>query len=182
MIIQETTQVGNKIIRNKAQEIVNPKAKSAQKIITDLVDSMRHHELVGMAAPQIGKDARIFVTEIRETKLRKGQTKKNLDPLRVFINPRIVSLSKDKKSDWEGCGSVASASLFGMVNRPISLEIEALDQNGNKFRFKAENLLARVIQHEMDHLNGIVFSDKADTSTYMSRNEYLKLRAKKTKK
>jgi len=182
MIIKKTTQVGNKIIRSKAREITNPKTKSVQDVITDLIDSMHHYELVGMSAPQIGKDIRVFVTEIRETKLRKGQTKKNLDPLRVFINPRIVSSSKVRKSDWEGCGSVASASLFAMVKRPISLEVEAIDRDGSKFRLKTENLLARVIQHEVDHLNGIVFSDKADASTYMSKNEYLKFRAKKTKK
>jgi peptide deformylase len=57
--------------------------------------------------------------------------------------------------------------------------VEALDGDGNKFRLKADNLLARVIQHEMDHLNGVVFSDKADTNTYMSRNEYLKFHTKK---
>lgn len=65
-----------------------------------------------------------------------------------------------------------------MVRRPISVVIEAVDENGNKFQLKAQKLLARVIQHEMDHLNGIVFADKADTSTYMSSNEYIKLRAK----
>ena len=182
MAIKKTTQIGNKVIRSKSREITNPKAKSVKKIITDLIDSMRHHELVGMAAPQIGKSVRVFVTEIRETKLRKGQSKKNIDPLRVFINPRILSFSKAKKSDWEGCGSVASAGLFAMVKRPTSLVIEALNKDGNKFQLEAENLLARVIQHEMDHLNGVVFSDKADTSTYMSRNEYIKFRAKNAKK
>jgi len=182
MIIKEVIQVGNKIIRTKARVVTNPKAKSVQDIITDLVDSMRYHKLVGMAAPQIGKSVRVFVTEIRKTKLRKGQSKNDFDPLRIFINPHIVSLSKDKKSDWEGCGSVASSNLFAMVKRPISLEVEAFDKYGNKFRLRAENLLARVIQHEADHLNGIIFSDKADTSTYMSRNEYFKMRAKRVKK
>jgi peptide deformylase len=179
MIIKEVTQVGNKIIRSKAHKVTDPNAQSVQRVITDLIDSMRHHDLVGMAAPQIGKSLRVFVTEIREVGLRKGQTRKNIDPLRVFINPRIVSFSKAERSGWEGCGSVASADLSAMVKRPVSLEIEALDRSGKKFKLKAENLLARVIQHEMDHLNGIVFSDKADTQTYMSRNEYLKLRAKK---
>lgn len=146
--------------------------------MNDLIDSMRHHELVGMAAPQIGKGVRIFVTEIRKTKLRKGESIKNVDPLRVFVNPRVLSVSKKEAKGWEGCGSVASAGLFGMVRRPTSVTVEALDENGKKFRLKASNLLARVIQHEVDHLNGIVFADKADTKTYMSKNEYLKLKAK----
>lgn len=178
MVIKEATQVGNKVIRDKAVEVTSPKSKSVQKIVTDLIDSMRHHQLVGMAAPQIGKGIRVFVTEIRETKLRKGDTKNHIDPLRVFINPQIISVSKTQKSGWEGCGSVASANLFGMVKRPTSVVVEAIDENGDHFILKAQNLLARVIQHEMDHLNGVVFVDKANTSTYMSKNEYLKLRGK----
>src|SRR5690606_35100001 len=112
-----------------------------------LVDSMRHHELVGMAAPQIGKPIRVFVTEVRKTKLRKGEGIEDVDPLRVFINPRITSLSKSTQKGWEGCGSVASAGLFGQVQRPSSLSIEAFDENGMKFNLKANKLLARVIQH-----------------------------------
>jgi peptide deformylase len=178
MIIKETTQVGNPVIRAKSREVSNPKSKAVQKIVTDLIDSMRHYELVGMAAPQIGKEVRIFVTEIRTTKLRKGESLKEADVLRVFINPKIRSVSKSQKKGWEGCGSVASANLFGMVKRPQSLEIEAVDEKGEPFQLKAAALLARVIQHEMDHLKGVVFTDRADPKTYMSRNEYLRLRAK----
>ena len=132
-----------------------------------------------MAAPQIGKGLRIFVTEVRKTKLRKGVGIENVDPLRVFINPKILSVSKKENKDWEGCGSVASANLFGMVKRPSSVVVEALDEKGEEFHLKASNLVARVIQHEMDHLDGIVFADRADTKTYMSKSEYLKLRARK---
>lgn len=178
MIVKNATQAGNAIIRSKSVEVSGPTSKSTQKMVTDLVDSMRHHNLVGMAAPQIGKGVRIFVTEIRRTKLRKKDSM-NLDPLRVFINPRILSTSKKRAKDWEGCGSVAAANLFGKVTRPISLEVEATDELGTKFRLKAKNLLARVIQHEMDHLNGTLFVDTADTKTYMSRNEYLKMCAKR---
>ena len=168
MIIKNATQVGNPVIRKKAKNVANPKSKATKQIIKNLVDSMRHHE-----------NFRIFVTEIRETKLRKGNTKKDIDSLRVFINPRIISSSKKKVNDWEDCGSVAFANIFGTVRRPISIIIGALDENGEKFQLKTRNLLARVIQHEMDHLNGIVFTDKADTKSYMSRDEYLKMRAKK---
>ena len=179
MIIKNATQVGNPVIRKKAKNVANPKLKATRRVIKNLVDSMRYHKLVGMAAPQIGKSFRIFVTEIRKTKLRKSNTKKDIDSLRVFINPRIISSSKKKVNDWEGCGSVAFANIFGTVRRPISIIIGALDENGEKFQLKTRNLLARVIQHEMDHLNGIVFTDKADTKSYMSRDEYLKMRAKK---
>ncbi len=166
------------VIRSRSVEVSNPTSKSTQRVVTDLIDSMRHHDLVGMAAPQIGKAVRVFVTEIRQTKLRKSDNA-NLDPLKVFINPKILSVSKKAAKDWEGCGSVATANLFGMVKRPISLEIEAVDEHGMKFRLKAKNLLARVIQHELDHLNGTLFVDTADSKTYMSKSEYLKMRAKR---
>lgn len=178
MIIKYVTQVGNKVIREKVKEVSNPGTKTVKKIVKDLVDSMRHHNLVGMAAPQIGKGLRIFVTEIKKTKLRKDVGSENIDPLRIFINPKILSTSKKELKGWEGCGSVAAANLFGMVKRPTSIVVEAVDENGEKFQLKASHLLARVVQHEMDHLDGIVFVDRADTKTYMSRNEYLKLRAK----
>ena len=179
MIIKASIQVGNPLIRARARRVSNSRTKAVRKVVRDLTDSMRFHELVGMAAPQIGKSLRIFITEIRETKLRKGDSLKNIDGLRIFINPRIKSFSRKETRGWEGCGSVASSNLFGIVKRSASLVIEAQDKNGKNFKLKADRLLARVIQHEMDHLNGKVFSDKADPSTYMSQNEYLKLRAKK---
>ena len=181
MIVKTTTQVGNPLIRGKAKSVANPKTKAIQKIIEDLTDSMRHHQLVGMAAPQIGKNVRVFVTEIRKTKLRKGQSVRNVDKLRVFINPKITKYSKQQIKGWEGCGSVASAHLFGMVSRPKSISVTALDENGDEFTLEVTGLLARVIQHECDHLDGIVFTDKADVSTFTSRDEYLKMKLMKLK-
>lgn len=178
MAIKHTVQVGNKIIRAKSKTVSNVKTKEVRKVVVDLVDSMRHHELVGMAAPQIGRGLRIFVTEIKKTKVRKGE----IDPLRVFINPKILSVSKKQVLGWEGCGSVASGDLFAQVRRPATVVIEALNQKGEKFKLSAKNLLARVIQHEFDHLEGVIFTDKANPKTYMSREELLKLRKKKKSK
>jgi len=176
---KDTTQVGCKLIRGKAKKVSNVKSKTTQKIIKDLIDSMRHHDLVGMAAPQIGKDARVFVSEIRETKLRKGDSVKDADKLRIYVNPKLVWSSKDKVSGWEGCGSVAFANLFGKVKRSKQITVQALDENGDEFTINAQKLLARVVQHELDHLNGVVFTDTADPKTFMSQNEYLKKFAKK---
>ena len=75
---------------------------------------MRYHGLVGMAAPQIGINQRIFVSEIRRTKTRKQQ---ETDPVRVFINPKITNFSRGQEAGYEGCGSVAYAGLFGSVRR-----------------------------------------------------------------
>lgn len=178
MIIKQATQVGNPIIRTRSKRVRDINSKETRKVVKDLVDSMRHHNLVGMAAPQIGESLRIFVTEIRETKLRKTDKKSDVDSLRVFINPKLISVSEETKKSWEGCGSVAEAGFFAKVERPKSVVVEAFDEKGSKFRLEAKSLLATVIQHEMDHINGVVFLDKADKKTYMSRNEYLKMQSK----
>lgn len=172
MIIKSVTQVGNPIIRNKSKKVINIKSPEVKRIIKDLTDSMRHSNLVGMAAPQIGHNLRIFVTEIRATTLRKTN---EIDKLRIFINPQIINASKKKVSGYEGCGSVATAGIFGKVSRPEKVTIQAIDENNNKFEHTAKRLLARVIQHEIDHLDGIVFIDKvSDKKSLMSKEEYIK--------
>ncbi|HUC31670.1 MAG TPA: peptide deformylase [Candidatus Paceibacterota bacterium] len=171
MIVKPVTQVGNPIIRTKSKR-VHASSKRNKAVIRNLIDSMRYHGLVGMAAPQIGINQRIFVTEIRMTKSRKQN---QLDPVRIFINPKILSSSRKKIFGYEGCGSVASGVLFGSVKRSQSVVVEAFNEKGKKFRLRASGLLARIIQHEFDHLEGKVFLDRlSDMKSIMSRNEYLR--------
>lgn len=171
MIIKRVTQVGNPIIRAKSKT-VPVSAKRNKAVIKNLIDSMRYHGLVGMAAPQIGINQRIFVSEIRKTKFRKQS---DLDPVRVFINPKILNLSRKKVFDYEGCGSVAESGLFGSVSRPQSVVVEAFDEKRKKFKLRASGLLARIIQHEFDHLEGNVFLDRlSDMGSVMSREEFLR--------
>jgi len=180
MIIKNIIQIGNPILSKKSKFVSNIKFKEIKNIIKDLVDSLRHYSLVGMAAPQIGKNFRIFITEIRKTKYRKG---KETDKLRIFINPRIIWSSKDKVIMYEGCGSVAYSKIFGPVKRPKNIIIEAYNEKGDKFKLKADRLLSRVIQHENDHLNGISFIEKiTDMRKTMSSEEYFKMIALKHKK
>ena len=133
---------------------------------------MRHHGLVGMAAPQIGINTRIFVTEIRTTDTRR---RGGADPVRVFVNPKILKVSKRRVADYEGCGSVAYAGLFGIVRRAHAVTVSARGLDGKKFVLRAEGLLARIIQHEYDHLEGKVFLDRmTDMGSIMGREELLK--------
>ncbi len=172
MVVKISTQVGNPVIRKKSKAVVSFGLKTTKNTIKNLIDSMRHHNLVGMAAPQIGVNLRIFVTEIRKTKLRKTN---ETDKVRVFINPKIKKYSKRQVSAYEGCGSVASSGLFGKVMRSYEVAVEAYDENGKKFKLQAKGLLARIIQHESDHLDGKIFLDRlTDTKSLMSRGEYLK--------
>lgn len=174
-MIKKATQVGDPVIRTKTKEVSDINDTDVKKVIDDLIDSMRDLSLVGMAAPQVGSPYRIFVTEIKKTPYRKDE---DLDELRVFINPEIIARSEDMAVEWEGCGSVAEAGLFAQVERPASVTIKALDQDGEEFVHEAQGLLAVVIQHELDHLNGVLFIDKADLQTAMSRSEYFKMRSK----
>lgn len=178
MAIRKTVQAGNPVIRAKAQKVKLLLDKVNQQIITDLIDTMRAGSLIGIAAPQIGKSMRVFAVEVKKNNLRKAAPV----PLQIFINPEIVETSKKQVSDWEGCGSVANSNLFAKVMRPEKVTVRAFDKNGGKFELETSGLLARIIQHENDHLNGIIFTDKADLSTIMSGEEYLKMRKLESKK
>ena len=169
MIIKEIIQIGNPLLSKKSKFVVKIDAKETRRVIKNLVDSMRYHDLVGMAASQIGEKLRIFVTEVRKTSYRNFSK----DILRVYINPKIVWFSKKQVIIYEGCGSVAYAKLFAPVKRPEKIMVEAFDEKGNKFRLKAEGFLSRVIQHEYDHLDGIEFTEKiTDMRKIMSSGEY----------
>lgn len=177
MIVKYATQIGAPVIRAKAKPVRSPTSLRTKKIVRDLIDSMRYHGLVGMAAPQIGIGLRVFVTEPRRTKVRRAG---DSDDVRVFINPKIVRYSKKKRVGGEGCGSVARAGLFGMVPRSESVTVTALDAKGKKFVLTAKGLLAAIIQHETDHLNGVVFLDRLPSmESLMSREEYVKKLSKR---
>jgi len=171
MIIKEIIQIGNPILSQKSKPVVKIDSEKTQRVIKNLIDSIRYHNLIGIAASQIGEKLRVFVTEVRKTKYRSLEK----DKLRVYINPKIVWSSKKEVVIYEGCGSVAYAKLFAPVRRPEKIIIEAFDERGNKFKLEADGMLGRVIQHEYDHLDGIEFTEKIlDIRKIMSSEEYKK--------
>ncbi len=163
------------VLRAKAKPVPVGEIKSVkiQKIIAAMREALaKEYDGVGIAAPQIGESLRIFVvsdlvfkarrknapektpemgTEIRPAKAVKDQL--------VYINPEILSTSKDQKSLEEGCLSVRP--LFGKVKRASRARIRAYDENGQPFERGSSGLLAQIYQHEVDHLDGILFIDKA---------------------
>lgn len=164
-------QVGSEVIRAKANQVSVPLDAESRSVVENLVQSMRDSNLVGMAAPQIGESVCIFVTEIRKTKFRDV----GIDPLRVFVNPIIENMSEDKEIAYEGCGSVADSNLFGEVERSKQLKISWDSEDGERQSGIFEGFLARIIQHEYDHLQGTVFLDKLTTTqTVMSASEFQK--------
>ena len=170
-MIRKTIQIGNPALKAINAEIVDFSDSKLHELIQDLTDTMHDKELVGIAACQIGENYKVFITEPRETKTR---LKDQADELRVYINPKIVDQSTEKVVIYEGCGSVEKGQLFGPVERPKTVTVEALDINCKKFSFTADGILGRVIQHEVDHLNGIEFLVKVvNQSKMLALEQYL---------
>ena len=167
-------QIGDPVIRAKALPVSPPLGEADKEVIEMMTVAMRQAGLVGIAAPQVGVSRRIFLSEILAGNSRNAAA----DRLRVFINPEITHYSPDKDVDYEGCGSVADTNLFGEVERSKSVTVHYVDETGAEQTASFEGLLARIIQHEFDHLEGIVFTDKlTSTKTLMSGSEYRRMRA-----
>ncbi len=169
--MEKISQIGERIIRSKAKKVRNPKSAITKRLLNRLNLAMRREALVGIAAPQIGVGLCIFIAYPRSTRFR---TQKGQEGEIVFINPVIIRKSRIQTDGYEGCGSVAHADLFGKVKRPSAIEVKAQDQKGEWFHIKAKGLLARIIQHEYDHLEGTLFIDRVQsTKTLLDRASYL---------
>ena len=150
-------QKENPILREIAEEIIPELFGSTtlKKIISDMQKAAHaEDDAVAIAAPQIAQSFRIFCITSRTRDILK-----NPDLPLVYINPIITKSSKDKKSMEEGCLSVRW--LYGSVKRTSRVTIEAYDEHGKKFSKAASGLLAQIFQHEIDHLDGVLFIDKA---------------------
>ncbi len=138
----------NKILRQKSKDVISV-GRDEQKLMDDMLDTMYAANGIGLAAIQIGIPKRIIVMDIS-----KSEEKKN--PL-YFVNPVIKNKNTELSTYEEGCLSVPN--YFAEIDRPKKCDVEYLDYNGQKKVLNAEGLLATCIQHEMDHLEGILFID-----------------------
>lgn len=132
-------------VLRKSAESVREINKDIKELISEMRRTMKEAEGIGLAAPQVGKPLRLFVAEVNKK-------------FYVLINPEIIKASKDLAVMEEGCLSIPG--FFGEVRRPAKITIVGLNQSGKKIKIKAWGLLARVFQHEMDHLDGKLFVDK----------------------
>ena len=171
MAIKPIIQIGDIRLKEKNKLLNISDYKMVKSAVANLIDTMLKNDIVGIAAPQIGENIKLFITEPRETEYRKAD---QADELRVYINPKITEYSKEKSTIYEGCGSVG-ADFFGPVERPKQITIEAYNQEFKKFRLTCDGMLARVIQHEFDHLSGIEFVEKiSDYKKVMNFDNYQK--------
>ncbi len=172
MALRKVIQIGHPSLKAKNKTIINFDSPEVKQLVKDLMDTMRKNELIGIAAPQIAQNFRVFVTEPRKTKTRTGD---QVDKLRIYINPTITFFSKVLNIIYEGCGSVVNGKLFGPVLRSQEITVEALNEKGKKFKLSCDGILARVIQHEYDHLQGVEFTEKVtDYKKLVAREFYIK--------
>lgn len=144
MAIRQIVQIGDPTLRKRSFEVTDFGPKT-QQLIDDMADTLKQADGAGLAAPQVGVLRRIFIV--------------NADGKYVeFINPTILK-SSGKQLGQEGCLSVKGK--WGEVERPMKVMVNAFDRNGNEFTVKAEGFLARAICHEYDHLEGVIYVDKA---------------------
>lgn len=158
MILSITTiNDNNPVLHTKGQDILDVPARDIQELIDDMIPTMYEKDGIGLAAPQVNKGIRIAVLCPEPENFEKFKEKK--DTALVIINPKIIGHSFFKEEGEEGCLSVPG--LFGIVNRWKGVTVSYLDREGKKQIIKASGLLAVCLQHEIDHLDGILFVDRA---------------------
>jgi peptide deformylase len=153
MSLLKVARMGHPILRKKAAALTAKELASAdiQDLIDDLVETMREYDGVGLAAPQVHASKQIVVYEV-------SAEGKDRVPLTLLVNPQILPESTEQAEDWEGCLSIPG--LRGRVPRYASIRVRALDRKGKALEFAARGFHARVIQHETDHLLGILYPDR----------------------
>ncbi|HEY4694162.1 MAG TPA: peptide deformylase [Bellilinea sp.] len=154
MALKEIITVPNEVLRRKAHKIT-AFDKELQKTIDDMVETMREAPGVGLAAPQVGLLDRLIVVEYDEDDEIEDSPKR----LFVVVNPEIIKASEETEMGIEGCLSIPG--LVGEVERSLAVVIKGQNRRGQPLKFKAEGWLARIFQHEIDHLDGVLYTDKA---------------------
>jgi peptide deformylase len=157
MTLRTIVTLPEPVLRRKAHA-VNKFDKNLHTLIDDMVETMRDAPGVGLAAPQIGLSERLIVVEYYE---KPEDEEKEDAPKKVWavLNPEITKASEEMLMGVEGCLSIPN--LVGEVERHAAIQVRGLNRHGKPMKFKAEGWLARIFQHEIDHLNGILFTDRA---------------------
>jgi len=157
MTLRKIVTLPDPVLRRKAHAVTKFD-KNLSTLIDDMVETMREAPGVGLAAPQIGLSERLLVIEYHE---REEDEENEEAPKKVWavINPEIVKASEETIMGVEGCLSIPG--LLGEVERHAEVQVKGLNRHGKPMKVKAKGWLARIFQHEIDHLNGVMFTDRA---------------------
>jgi len=147
--------MGHPVLRARARPIEKSELRSPglQKLIDDMIETMKEYHGVGLAAPQIHEGVRLFVAQLDVA----DDEATRAEPVAI-INPEITPVGTDIVEDWEGCLSIPD--IRGRVLRAREIRVRALDRHGDRLELRAYDYPARVIQHETDHLDGVLFFDR----------------------
>jgi len=168
--ILEIIQLGNPILRSQSQAVDNIQEQRIQKLIDNLVATVGQANGVGIAAPQVAQSYRLFIVASRPN--LRYPTAPIMEPT-AMINPKILAHSTEVIKGWEGCLSIPA--IRGYVPRYEAIEIEYTDRNGKLQKQELTDFVARIFQHEYDHLDGIVFLDRLEsTQDIITEQEYQK--------
>ena len=165
MSILKVARLGHPVLRAKAKPI-DPAAITSpevQKLIDDMIDTMQEYHGIGLAAPQVHESVRIFIAGIEKKDPRTGETE---IVTHAIVNPEITAIGRDLVEDWEGCLSIPD--IRGQVPRYKRVRVRALDREGSRIELPLADFPARVVQHENDHLDGVLFFDRMQSLASMT--------------
>ena len=152
-------ELGAPVLRNRAQAVTDADSDRIQSLIDDLLLTVEKSNGVGIAAPQVGRSDRLFIVASRPN--LRYPTAPSMEPT-AMINPQILAHSDETVKGWEGCLSVPG--IRGLVPRYRSIAVEYVDRWGQLQQREFADFVARIFQHELDHLNGLVFLDRVESS------------------
>ncbi|MBV9331509.1 MAG: peptide deformylase, partial [Alphaproteobacteria bacterium] len=162
MAILKIARMGHPILRQRAEPVPDPRAPEIRRLVADMVETMIDADGAGLAAPQVHVPLRMVVFHAPETRTDPGlHAQERFDhtaPLTVLINPEMEVLDGENEEGWEGCLSVPG--LRGLVSRPAHIRYAGFDAKGQKVERIARGFHARVVQHELDHLDGILYPQR----------------------
>ena len=160
MPAREVLRMGHPVLREKAKPIEQTGTPELRQLIADMKETMAAKNGAGLAAPQIGVSQRVVIFGVEKNPRYPDAEEV---PFTVLVNPKITMLSRDVESDWEGCLSVPG--MRGVVPRYTKLRYTGTDEEGNPIDRVAEGFHARVVQHECDHLDGILYPQRMQDMT-----------------
>ena len=168
--ILEIVQLGHPILRTQAQYVENIQDHHIQNLVDDLMATVGQANGVGIAAPQVAESYRLFIVASHPNP--RYPHAPTMEPT-AMINPKILAHSTKTAKGWEGCLSIPG--IRGLVPRYQVIEVEYSDRNGKQQKQELTDFVARIFQHELDHLDGVVFLDRVDTTlNLVTEQEYQK--------
>jgi peptide deformylase len=170
MAILKVARMGHPVLRTPARAIdpADIRSPHLQTLIDDMFETMHEYQGVGLAAPQVHQSLRLFVAGFAPGPDDDDSERRDRVPEMVLINPEITPVGDSIVEDWEGCLSIPE--IRGRVPRARQILVRGYDRRGKRFELRASGFTARVIQHETDHLDGILFFDRMrslETLTYL---------------